>query len=250
MNQPTKFYFYLFISFKVLIFSSSAQAQWYTQVEGASIWQSQNDQAVPGDGGTRFALTDFGKGPFFAYRIYIGQRVNERHEWRALYAPFRLNLSGSFEEDVLFQGQNFLEGSKTEAVYQFNSYRLTYGYHLDVVSDWKWVVGFTGKIRDAEVKLSQGSLSARKTNVGFVPLLHLRGERSLSDQWLFRFDLDGLAAPQGRAFDLAAFFERKLDDKGLSAFLGYRTVEGGADNEAVYNFAWIHYLTLGFHQEF
>jgi hypothetical protein len=27
--------------------------------------------------------------------------------------------------------------------------------------------------------------------------------------------------------------------------IGYRTVEGGADNDEVYNFAWLHYAVAG-----
>ncbi len=230
--------------------ASQKRPRWNAQLEGALVWQTLNDQAVPGNGGTRFSLTDFGKGPFQAYRLYIGQRVNDRHEWRVLYAPLRVNLSGELNKNVFFQGQNFAAGAFTNAVYQFNSYRVTYGYHLDSESEWRWVVGFTGKIRDAEFKLSQGTLTARKTNVGFVPLLHLRGEKDLSEEWLFRLDLDGLMAPQGRAIDLALFVERKIESQGYSVLGGYRTVEGGADNDKVYNFAWLHYLTLGLRKEF
>ena len=65
-----------------------------------------------------------------------------------------------------------------------------------------------------------------------------------------RLDLDGLFAPQGRAIDLALFVERKLEAQGYSFLGGYRTVEGGADNDQVYNFAWLHYLTLGLRKEF
>lgn len=232
-----------------LAFPRPAHAQeWNAQLEGALVWQSRNDQAVPGNGGTRFSLADFGQGPFQAYRFYIGQKLNERHEWRVLYAPFRVQLSGQLDENVSFRGTQFVAGAATKAVYQFNSYRVTYGYHLDPESDWRWVIGFTGKIRDAEVKLTQGNISARKANVGFVPLLHLRGERDLSDNWLFRLDLDGLVAPQGRAIDLALFVERKMENYSLLG--GYRTVEGGADNKTVYNFAWLHYLTIGIRKSF
>jgi hypothetical protein len=110
--------------------------------------------------------------------------------------------------------------------------------------------GFTGKIRDAEVRLTQGALRESKSNVGFVPLLHFQANRALSENWLFRFDFDGLAAPQGRAFDLAFFIERSLEWNNLSAFGGYRTLEGGADNDEVFNFAWIHYAVLGLRGEF
>lgn len=57
------------------------------------------------------------------------------------------------------------------------------------------------------------------------------------------FDLDGLAAPQGRAFDAAAKFRYDLTENwSLSA--GYRTLKGGADTDTVYTFAWFHYAAF------
>jgi hypothetical protein len=38
--------------------------------------------------------------------------------------------------------------------------------------------------------------------------------------------------------------ERRLTPK-LAVRAGYRFVEGGADNDEVYTFAWIHYATVG-----
>lgn len=224
--------------------------KWNVQVEAAAAWQTLNDQAVPGDGGTRIALTDFGKGPFPAYRIYFGGRIDERREWRVLYAPFEVHLSGSLGKDVNYQGRTFQKGVATDAKYKFNSYRFTYAYNMDPVNDWTWSLGFTGKIRDAEVKLSQGGVSESKSNVGFVPLLHINAAKELGSEWKFKFDMDGLMAPQGRAFDIALFFERKLEAPGRHFLAGYRMVEGGADNDAVYNFAWFHYLTVGIKQDF
>jgi hypothetical protein len=43
-------------------------------------------------------------------------------------------------------------------------------------------VGFTAKVRDAEISLTQETTSARKDDVGFVPLLHVAGE------WRWRRD--------------------------------------------------------------
>jgi hypothetical protein len=224
---------------------TQAHAQTYFSAEGSLAWQSRNDQRIPGDGGSNFSFADFNKGPFPVYRLYVGHIWNDTHEVRALYAPLAVDLSGRFSTPVQFQNSTFAPNVDTDGRYRFNSYRLTYAYHFPKVGEWKFAVGFTGKIRDAEVALSQGALRESKTNVGFVPLLNLQASRAIAEGWLFRFDFDGLAAPQGRAFDVALFVERDLSWQGLSAFGGYRTVEGGADNKEVYNFAWIHYATLG-----
>jgi hypothetical protein len=77
-----------------------------------------------------------------------------------------------------------------------------------------------------------------------VPLIHLSGERKLSERWKLLLDADGLAAPQGRAFDVGLFLAHRLSPK-TDLTLGARTLEGGADNERVYNFARLDYLSMG-----
>jgi hypothetical protein len=226
-------------------FDCSAFASFYVLAEGALSWQSRNDQRIPGDTGSLFALTQLGSGPFPVYRLYAGYRWGDHHDLRLLFAPLRVDLSGQFKDSISFMGANFIASQDLSARYQFNSYRLTYAYHFDPIGDWDLAFGFTAKIRDAEVMLSQGGLVRSKANVGFVPLLHFRAERPIAALWRFRLDLDGLAAPQGRAFDLALFVERQLQSTDLSVFGGYRTLEGGAANQEVYSFAWLHYLTLG-----
>lgn len=235
-----------FCSLLILFLSAlTSQASTYVSVEGALAWQTRNDQRIPGDSGTEFSFADFDDGPFPVYRIYLGHIWNDTHEIRALYAPLDIDLTGRFDNPVRFEDSTFAPGVETEGRYRFNSYRLTYAYHFANSGEWKFALGFTGKIRDAEVSLAQGAIRESKKNVGFVPLLHFQAMRALSDKWLLRFDFDGLAAPQGRAIDAAVFLERDLSWRGLSAFGGYRTVEGGADNDEVFNFAWIHYATVG-----
>jgi hypothetical protein len=220
----------------------------YLSVEGSLAWQTKNDQAIPGTTGTRFSLSDIDTGPTGSYRVYLGHAW-DHHELRALYAPLSIDLNTRFSAPVSFMGTTFAADTATAAFYKFNSYRLTYTYFFDPIGAWKLGLGFTAKIRDAEVRLTQGSTVASKTNVGFVPLLNFRASRAIDTDWTFRFDLDGLAAPQGRAFDASFFMERKIPDSRFSAFGGYRTLEGGASNDEVYNFAWLHYLTLGVRAE-
>lgn len=222
----------------------------YLTVEGALTWQSRNDQRIPGNGGTDFSLSALNSGPFANYRIYLGHLFGSHHEIRALYAPFSIQVNGKLSNAVTFLDSTFAAGVDTVGLYRFNSYRLTYTYHFDPVNDWYFSLGFSAKIRDAEVRLTQGALSQSKTNIGFVPLLNFRIKKSLGSDWVFRLDLDGLAAPQGRAFDVGVFIEHSLPVAGLSAYTGYRTIEGGANVAEVYNFAWIHSAVLGLRGEF
>ncbi|MFZ1845950.1 MAG: hypothetical protein WAU12_03520, partial [Saprospiraceae bacterium] len=55
---------------------------------------------------------------------------------------------------------------------------------------------------------------------------------------------DALAAPQGRAEDVLLAVTYKFSDN-LMTHLGYRILEGGADNDEVYNFSLIHYASVG-----
>lgn len=213
--------------------------------ELGSTTQSLNDVKIPGNTGTKIDLTDFGKGPVTSYRVYLGYSW-DRHEIRGLFAPLKFNLNGTLEQPTTFKNSIFQPGISTDAVYKFNSYRLNYSYALEKNSEWDLRFGFTGKIRDAEVALSQGALRESKKNVGFVPLLNFQAFRKLSELDSFQLDLDALGAPQGRAIDLGLFFERQAFSPQTKVFIGYRTVEGGADNKTVSSFAWIHTLTLGF----
>lgn len=224
-------------------FLNPSFAQTYLKVEGSLLWQSRNDQRIPGDTGSDFSISDIQKGPFLGYRVYAGHIWNKRHEVRALYAPLALQLNTTFNSNIRFIDSNFAANTNTSVFYKFNSYRLTYAYHFDPIDLWQLALGFTAKIRDAEVRLEQSGLRRSKSNIGFVPLLHFQAYRPIDEAWAFRFDFDGLAAPQGRAFDVGIFIERSLDP--IIIYGGYRTVEGGADNKEVYNFAWVHQATLG-----
>lgn len=240
----------LFIALPLLILATpnKSRADSYLQIEGAAAWQSLNKAGIPGDTGTRFDLVDFTRGPVPSYRVYAGHRWDQ-HEIRALYAPLNLEFNGTFSGPVDYQGTTFAANTATVAGYKFNSYRLTYAYFLEASGNLEWAVGFTAKIRDAEIRLTQGAQTATKQNVGFVPLLHARANYKMNETFSFNFDFDGLAAPQGRAFDILFAAEYAKNDQ-LKGYLGYRTVEGGADNKEVYNFAWFHYLAAGFKSSF
>jgi hypothetical protein len=95
-------------------------------------------------------------------------------------------------------------------------------------------------VRDATIALAQGSTRSRKDDLGFVPLLHLAGDRRFGTRWHLSFDADGLAGGPGRAIDASLKLGYDVD-KRWSIRAGYRTVEGGADVESVYAFAWLHY---------
>lgn len=212
------------------------------EVEGGPFWQSRNNVQIPNDqSGTRFSVTDLvGNGPWAAVRLNLTWNLNERHALRALLAPLSVTEIGFLTEPVAFAGGQFDENDPVEGTYRFNSWRIGYSYrfaHREALDLW---IGFTAKLRDAEVRLTQGGTQAKDTDLGFVPLLHLTADWRLAPRAHLMFDFDGLAGGPGRAFDTALKFGYDLNDR-LRIGAGYRTLEGGADVDSVYNFAWLHY---------
>ncbi len=212
------------------------------ELEAGVVGQSRNDVQIPNSpAGTRFSLTDLaGKGPWPAGRLYLTWNLNARHSVRALLAPFSVTEAGTFADPVSFAGEQFLPGTPVEATYQFNSWRLSYRYRVMEGRDLDLWVGFTAKLRDAKVALRQVDTYSEDTDLGFVPLLHLAANWRLARDAHLLFDFDGLAGGPGRAFDSSLKFGYDLGDRWRLT-LGYRTLEGGADVDSVYNFAWLHY---------
>jgi hypothetical protein len=62
--------------------------------------------------------------------------------------------------------------------------------------------------------LEQGSTASRKTNVGFVPLLHLAGDWRMAPRWTASLDVDALAGGPGRAEDVALELGYDVSDAG------------------------------------
>jgi hypothetical protein len=215
------------------------------ELEVGSVWQTNNDVQIPNDvTGTRFSLVDLaGSGPWPAGRFYFTWNIKGRHGLRLLLAPLSYTETGRFDEPVLFAGEAYAPDVPTEATYQFNSWRLTYRYRFHEGERWRWWIGFTAKVRDAKIRLEQGATSSEDTDLGFVPLLHLRGDWRFAERWHFLFDLDALAGGPGRAEDLALKVSYDIGDRWSIAG-GYRTVEGGADVDDVYNFAWFNYAVV------
>ena len=215
------------------------------RVEFAGVWQAKNDVQIPNaPPATRFSLVDLvGSGPVPAVRVDLYWNVDERHQVHALLAPLALEESGTPPTALTFAGEDFVAGEQVTATYRFDSWRVGYRYRLADGERGEAWIGFTAKLRDAEVKLVQGERSADDTDLGFVPLLHLAGRRFVTDTISGWIEVEGLAGGPGRAVDAAAMLRYgRRDGWGLS--VGYRTIEGGADVDAVYNFAWLNYAVI------
>jgi hypothetical protein len=204
---------------------------------------SRNDVRIPGNGGSNFDMRDLtGSGPETFARLDAYWDISDRHGLRVVLAPLQFSGTGALAADTDFAGTMFPAGT-TDATYEFSTYKFTYRYAFAERGGWRWRLGFTGLIRDANVALQRGALSANDDDFGFVPLLHVYGEYEISDRWGFEFDFDGLAGGPGRAFDVSVQVHRDVG-RNWRIGAGYRVVEGGVDTDDVYNFAWLNYAVL------
>jgi hypothetical protein len=215
------------------------------ELEAGAVWQSYNDVEIPNDGtASRFSLAELaGTGPWAAGRLYVTWHLTERDDLRLLAAPFSITETGTPEGPLSFAGASYALGAPVEATYTFNSYRLSYRRRVHSGASTTAWIGFTAKLRDATVALSQGATTSRKDDLGFVPLLHVAADWRPSPLWRLALDADGLAGGPGRAVDASLKLAYEPNQE-WSLNAGYRTLEGGADVEEVYSFAWLHYAVL------
>ena len=239
----------IFYSISILLLtfslSISVKAQATIDLESGVVFTGNNNVRIPGNQGTLFSLKDdlISKSAFF-YRIKLGYTIKSRHTISLLYAPLETKSEGSVAKDILFEGVLFPVNTEIKGTYKFNSYRLTYRYDFVKNPEFEFGLGFSGKIRDAKIALTSPRLTSEKTNVGLVPLINFRLLWNIDENFGLLLDGDALAAPQGRAEDVLIAATYKFSDSfGIRA--GYRILEGGADNDEVYNFSLFNYASVG-----
>ena len=217
---------------------------WSIDVESGRAYAGSNDVRIPGDEGTDISLTDdLSADPTTFLRLRAGRNLGKRGNLSVLVAPLRIESKGSVDHAVRFDDAVFPPETELKALYRFDSYRLTYRYDFVRSKVIHFGAGLTAKVRDASIQLDGGGITAEKTNTGVVPLVNVRAEFWLPGLWSILLEGDALAAPQGRAEDVLIALTRGIGVVTLRG--GYRILEGGADNDEVYNFALIHYATLG-----
>src|SRR5690554_1776486 len=212
-----------------------AYGQFTLDVESGVAFQESNEIRIFNNRGTLF---DFKKdidiqGPVIPVRVRISYTFNEKNHLFALWAPLQVKYQGAAPRTIQFQDAQFAQGSNINGLYRFNSYRLTYRRDVVQTDNWTLGVGLTGKIRDASVQLEddQAGRVERNDNVGFVPLLHLYAAYDFGGAAVY-FEGDGLAAKQGRAFDLFLGTQIPSGER-LAIKAGYRVLEGGTDSDEV-----------------
>jgi len=233
----------------VLALIAPAVARWSVDIEAGPVFSGYNDVRIPGDTGTDFSLTeDLHARTAFAWRARVSKAFGDRHWVSVLVAPLRVESRGTLNRDVLFAGRSFdASTEELEALYRFDSYRLTYRYGLVRTARFGLDLGLTAKVRDAEISLNYAHVmlpGASKTNTGFVPLISFRAHWQLGPRVGLVLDGDALGVPQGRAEDVTAVLRFGFGER-VDARVGYRVLEGGSDVDEVYGFALFHYAVAG-----
>jgi hypothetical protein len=229
----------------VLSLPGVADAHWQIDFETGLAANGYNDVRIPGNTGTRFSLTrDLSSDPTLYWRTRVSHTFGNKHTLSLLMAPLTFRSEGVLEDDLRFAGREFAATTIVKAKYRFDSYRLTYRYDFCRRDKVRIGVGFTGKIRDAAISVEDGRQRAQKSNTGFVPLINLRAQWTISSHFGLLLDGDALAAPQGRAEDVLLAMTGNAS-RSLQCKIGYRLLEGGADNDEVYTFALVNYLVFG-----
>ncbi|MCB2230319.1 hypothetical protein KQH82_06365 [bacterium] len=229
----------------VILATGSAFAGWSVDIESGLASSGYNDVRIPGSTGSDISLSEDLKAESTEFvRLRLAIDLGDRHQLSFLIAPFTFESTGTLDRDIDFNGTRFTTGVPLRSRYRFDSYRVTYQYTWLRNERLTAGIGFTGKVRDASISLDNGIVFSEKTNTGFVPLINFAFDWRFASKLGLILEGDALAAPQGRAEDvLLAIYG--VPSNHLRLRLGYRILEGGADNDEVYTFALVHYLSAG-----
>jgi hypothetical protein len=224
---------------------TSIYAQKGIEIETGIVKTGYNNFRIPDNTGTKISLKDdlISKVQPY-YRIKLSYTINSMHSFFLLYAPLRIESEGRLPGEVRFKEVIFPANTSLNATYKFNSYRLSYRYNFIQNSKLNIGIGFTAKIRDAQIALKSDNLSSKLDDFGFVPIFNFRLQYHFNDKIGILLDGDALAAKQGRAEDVLFAFTYKYS-KNLEFKIGYRALEGGSDGSTVYTFALFHYANIG-----
>ncbi len=233
----------------ILVSLSTAYAQLNVEIESGAAFNEYNNVRPPNSdkqSGTLFSLTDDfePQQPSVFFRASLAYTIAGRHTVAVVAAPLTLRYDNNTIANFQFEGRTY-NGSPITALYQFNTYRLSYRYRLVDREKVLLALGITGLLRDAKIELEQEGSSEKNTDLGFVPLLSFDFRYHFTNRFDFVLGGDALVGPQGRAEDIFGGLTYAFIADRLALKLGYRLLEGGADVSSVYNFTYVHFASAG-----
>ena len=225
----------------LILLAQITNAQTFVNIESGVLFTGLNN-IRNGTDGTLFSLkNDLSTPPSSFLRLRAGFLLNNKHHFSILYAPLKSLVTGTIDRNILFDGKYFKANIPLEAVYKFNSYRLTYNRRITDNDKFKFGLGLSAKIRDAGTSLKNKELLSENFSVGFVPLINVLANWNISQKAFIDFLGEGIIASKGRAIDLS-FSGRYSFTKSLQGNIGYRLLEGGANGTKRYNFIQLHFI--------
>jgi hypothetical protein len=225
--------------------AAQERTAWRLDLEAGVTFQNDNSVRVDGRTSTRFDMNRLQgepASPFF--RATVEADPWQRHGFRFAYQYLRTEGSGALPGATTFTTGVFAPGVRTTGKHRFDTWRFTSRCTLVQQENVRLRIGVTGLIRDAEIRLTQGGLVRRDSDLGFVPLLHASFDGRIAPRVTLMGEIDALGASQGRAIDLGLRAACGLD-RHWQVTGGWRFLDGGANNQDVFHFARFHTLTAG-----
>jgi hypothetical protein len=227
----------------------STNAQTFINLESGVFFTNIND-IRNGNNGTLISLKNDFKTPVSPFlRLRVGYLSNGKNHFSILYAPLKIEETGTLEKDILVDGKNFKANIPIEVVYKFNSYRFTYNRIIISKDNFKFGLGLSAKIRDAGVSFKNRELLSENFSIGFAPLMNLLANWDISKKMGVDFFGEFIATSKGRAIDLS-LSERYSFTKNLQGNIGYRLLEGGANGTYRFNFIQLHFIFVSLNYSF
>jgi hypothetical protein len=234
----------IFVFFAAMLSAAPLQ-RFEIDIESGVALSGYNNIRIPNNTGTLISFSEeLETDPAWFVRGRLTYNFNRKHSLSLLIAPLTLHASGAVDREVIFEGESFDPNIELNGVFRFNSYRLSYKYQWFLRENLHFGLGITAKIRDAAISIADANKISEKTNIGFVPLIRFDCMWRFAEPFALVLEGDALAAPQGRAEDIAVGLRADMN-RDFSLKAGYRVLEGGADVDEVYNFTWVNYLFAG-----
>jgi len=222
--------------------AGQSEDPWMVQFEVDPSQTTSNTLQRPNNSTTtRFDIVDFTGENTTLGRFSLAHRVDWGRtgaEVRLDIVPFQQSGTNVPTTSIRYNGATFEAGVPLSALYQFNTYRLTFDAPVftKVAPDmWTFRLGGTLAIRDAQTRLQQPGLRTNYVNYGPVPLLYAYSAWGPADAWRVESDLDGFPAPGGGGLIDTSARVVWLASRHASVFLGIRYQAGGATQDTFFN---------------
>jgi hypothetical protein len=220
------------------------------------------------DGTTFDYLEEGGQDNLFLYlRAQAELEFIERINLVLLYQPIDVRSKVALLTDHRFDGFDYPAGTPVDLRYGFSYWRLSVYYDFYKAPDRELGIGLSGQIRNATIDFStaDGTVRVTKRDVGFVPIIKLRGRYTFPSGVFLGAEVDGFYA-RGKGIvgrtTVEPSFEGLILDAALRGgmylapvgdlFLSVRYIGGGSRGTSTrepppgdgYVSNWIHTLNL------